>query len=113
MEPHRIVSREEWLTARRAHLAEEKAYAHARDELNRNRLALPWVKVDKTYTFDTPHGKKTLAELFDGRSQLLVYHFMFGPEWAEGCPGCSFGMDSTDGTLAHLEHHDVSFFAVS
>jgi predicted dithiol-disulfide oxidoreductase (DUF899 family) len=113
MEPHSTVSREEWLAARRALLAEEKAFTRARDELNRKRLALPWVKVDKTYTFDTPQGRKTLAELFDGRSQLIVYHFMLGPEWKEGCPGCSFLSDSVDGVLPHLEHHDVSYMAVS
>ncbi|SEA85859.1 DUF899 domain-containing protein [Paraburkholderia sartisoli] len=113
MEPHTIVSREEWIAAQRAHLAHEKAWTHARDELNRKRLALPWVKVEKDYTFDTPRGRQTLADLFDGRSQLLVYHFMFGPDWEEGCPGCSFGMDHTDGALLHLEHHDVSFVAVS
>jgi predicted dithiol-disulfide oxidoreductase (DUF899 family) len=79
MEPHSTVSREEWLVARRALLTEEKAFTHARDELNRKRLALPWVKLDKTYTFDTPQGRRTLAELFDGRSQLIVYHFMLGP----------------------------------
>jgi len=113
MEPHTIVSREEWVGAHRAHLADEKAYTRARDELNRKRLALPWVKVEKTYTFDTSQGRKTLADLFDGRSQLLVYHFMFGPDWEEGCPGCSFGMDHVDGALQHIEHHDVSFVAVS
>ena len=113
LEPHSTVSREEWLAARRALLAEEKAFTRARDELNRKRLALPWVKVDKTYTFDTPQGRKTLAELFDGRSQLIVYHFMLGPEWKEGCPGCSFLSDSVDGVLPHLEHHDVSYMAVS
>jgi predicted dithiol-disulfide oxidoreductase (DUF899 family) len=113
MEPNKVVSREEWIAAQRTHLAHEKAYTRARDELNRKRLALPWVKVEKNYTFDTPQGPQTLAELFDGRSQLLVYHFMFGPDWEEGCPGCSFGMDHTDGALQHLEHHDVSFVAVS
>jgi predicted dithiol-disulfide oxidoreductase (DUF899 family) len=113
MEPHSTVSREEWLVARRALLAEEKAFTRARDELNRKRLALPWVKLDKTYTFDTPQGRKTLAELFDGRSQLIVYHFMLGPQWKEGCPGCSFLSDSVDGVLPHLEHHDVSYMAVS
>ncbi|HEY1995500.1 thioredoxin family protein [Paraburkholderia sp.] len=113
MEPHSTVSREEWLVARRALLAEEKAFTRARDELNRKRLALPWVKVDKTYTFDTPGGRKTLAELFDGRSQLIVYHFMMGPDWQEGCPGCSFISDGVDGMLTHLEHHDVSYVTVS
>jgi predicted dithiol-disulfide oxidoreductase (DUF899 family) len=113
MEPHRIVSKEEWLAARKALLADEKAFTHARDALVARRQALPWIKVDKTYTFDTPHGRKTLAELFDARSQLIVYHFMLGPEWEEGCTGCSFVSDHVDGALPHLEHHDVSYVAVS
>lgn len=113
MEPHRIVTREEWLVAHKAHLAEEKALTHARDALVAKRRALPWVKVDKTYTFDTPHGRKTLAELFNGRSQLIVYHFMLGPEWEEGCPGCSFVSDHVDGALLHVEQRDVAYVAVS
>ncbi|SAL63759.1 DUF899 domain-containing protein [Caballeronia humi] len=113
MEQHRIVSIEEWLTARRALLADEKAFTHARDALAAQRQTLPWVRVDKTYTFDTPQGKRTLADLFDGRSQLIVYHFMLGPDWEEGCRGCSFVSDHIDGTIAHLEHHDVSYVAVS
>src|SRR5471032_3066051 len=84
MEPHRIVSREEWLAAHKAHLAEEKALTHARDVLAEKRRALPWVKVDTTYTFDTLQGRKTLADLFNGRSQLIVYHFMLGPDWRRG-----------------------------
>ncbi|QCP51977.1 DUF899 domain-containing protein [Trinickia violacea] len=113
MDQHRIVSREEWLAAHKAHLAEEKALTHARDALAEKRRALPWVKVDKSYTFDTPHGSKTLAELFNGRSQLIVYHFMFGPDWEEGCPGCSFLSDHVDGALLHVEQRDVAYVAVS
>ena len=84
-----------------------------RDKINAERLALPWVKVDKKYLFDTPLGKKSLVDLFNGRSQLLVYHFMLGPGWAAGCPGCSFLSDHFDGALPHLEHHDVTLTAVS
>jgi predicted dithiol-disulfide oxidoreductase (DUF899 family) len=113
MENHKVVSQEEWLVARRALLAKEKEFTHQRDALNAERLALPWVAVDKEYVFETPKGKKTLAELFDGRSQLLVYHFMLGPDWAAGCPGCSFLSDHVDGALPHLEHHDVTWTAVS
>jgi predicted dithiol-disulfide oxidoreductase (DUF899 family) len=113
MQANRIVSREEWLTARRALLAQEKAATHLRDEVNAARLALPWVAVDKAYVFETPNGKRTLAELFDGRSQLIVYHFMLGPDWKAGCPGCSFLADHLDGALPHLEHHDVTLTAVS
>jgi predicted dithiol-disulfide oxidoreductase (DUF899 family) len=113
MEPHRIVSRQDWLDARRALLADEKAFTHARDALVARRRTLPWVKVEKTYTFDTPDGRRTLGELFDGRSQLIVYHFMLGPDWDEGCIGCSFLSDHIDGMLPHLEHHDVSYVAVS
>lgn len=110
---HAVVSREAWLEARRALLAKEKAHTRALDALNRERLALPWVKLDKDYVFDTETGKKTLAQLFDGRGQLMVYHFMFGPAWDAGCPGCSFLADHLDGTLPHLNHHDVTLIAVS
>ena len=110
--PRPIVSREEWLAARRALLAKEKEATRLRDRVNAERLALPWVKVEKNYVFDTPQGKKTLAELFDGRSQLIVYHFMFGPDWAAGCPGCSFLADHIEGALPHLEHHDGNMIAV-
>src|ERR1700758_1510523 len=113
MEHRQIVSREEWLVAHKAHLAEEKALTHARDALAEKRRALPWVKVDKTYTFETPHGRKILAELFNGRSQLIVYPFMFGPDWEEGCPGCSFLSDHVDGALLHVEQRDVAYVAVS
>ncbi len=110
---HPVVSREDWLAARKTLLAREKEAIHLRDKINAERLALPWVKVDKKYLFDTPLGKKSLAELFNGRSQLLVYHFMLGPGWAAGCPGCSFLSDHFDGALPHLEHHDVTLTAVS
>lgn len=108
-----VVSRDEWLKARKALLATEKEETRLRDKIRAERQKLPWVKIDKTYTFDTPAGKKTLADLFDGRSQLMIYHFMFGPEWEAGCPGCSFLADHIDGTLTHLNHHDVTFVAVS
>jgi predicted dithiol-disulfide oxidoreductase (DUF899 family) len=113
MEPHQIVSREDWLVARRRLLAREKEATHLRDAINAERLALPWVKVEKPYRFETPQGPKTLAELFGPRSQLIVYHFMLGPDWEAGCPGCSFLADHLDGALPHLEHHDVTLTAVS
>jgi predicted dithiol-disulfide oxidoreductase (DUF899 family) len=111
--PRPVVSREEWLAARRTLLAKEKEAVRLRDRINAERLALPWVRVEKAYAFDTPHGRKTLAELFEGRSQLIVYHFMLGPGWTAGCPGCSFLADHLDGALPHLEHHDVTLTAVS
>jgi predicted dithiol-disulfide oxidoreductase (DUF899 family) len=110
---HPIVSRADWLEARKALLAREKQLFRMRDEINAERLALPWVKLDKDYAFETPTGRRSLAELFDGRSQLVVYHFMFGPDWEAGCPGCSFMADHFDGTLAHLNNHDVTLVAVS
>jgi predicted dithiol-disulfide oxidoreductase (DUF899 family) len=109
----KVVSETEWLTARKDLLAKEKALTRLRDQLAAERRALPWVKVEKEYVFDTPEGKKTLADLFDGRSQLIVKHFMFGPGWKEGCVGCSFEVDHIGGALIHLEHHDVSYVAVS
>jgi predicted dithiol-disulfide oxidoreductase (DUF899 family) len=108
-----VVSRDEWLAARKQLLAKEKAFTRMRDELNAERHALPWVKLDKTYVFDTSDGPRTLADLFDGRSQLVVKHFMFGPDWTEGCVGCSFEIDQVGGALVHLEHHDVSYVVVS
>jgi predicted dithiol-disulfide oxidoreductase (DUF899 family) len=113
MQHHPVVSREEWLTARKALLAREKEATHLRDRLNAERLALPWVRVDKDYVFDTPAGKRTLADLFEGRSQLMVYHFMLGPDWAAGCPSCSFVADHLEGALVHLNHHDVTLTAIS
>jgi len=113
MEPHNIVSRQQWTEARKAFLAKEKEFTRARDRLSAERRALPWVKVDKAYVFDTPGGKKTLAELFDGRSQLIVYHFMLGPGWEEGCPSCSYLADHFDGANIHLAQRDVTFVAIS
>jgi predicted dithiol-disulfide oxidoreductase (DUF899 family) len=113
MEQHSVVSQDQWLTARKALLQKEKEFTHMRDKINQERLALPWVKVDKNYIFDTPLGKQSLSDLFGGRSQLIVYHFMLGPGWEAGCPGCSFLCDHLDGALPHLEHHDVTLTAVS
>ena len=110
---HQIVSREAWLTARKKLLAKEKEATRMRDQLSEERRKLPWAKIEKNYVFDTPAGKATLADLFDGRSQLVIYHFMFGPEWKEGCPSCSFVSDHFDGTLAHLAARDVAMVAVS
>ena len=110
---NQVVSREEWLEARRALLLKEKEATHLRDKVNAERMALPWVKVEKDYAFDTPDGKRSLSELFDGRSQLIIYHFMLGPDWEAGCPGCSFLSDHVDGALPHLNNHDVSWVAVS
>jgi len=110
---HRIVTRDEWLAEHRQHLVKEKELTRQRDRLSADRRALPWVEVDKTYVFDGPHGRETLAGLFDGRSQLIVQHFMFGPGWAEGCTGCSFMADHVDGARVHFENHDVTFVAVS
>ncbi len=109
----RIVSRKEWLAARKALLAKEKELTKARDRLSAERRELPWVKVEKTYVFDTPEGKKTLGDLFEGRGQLIVQHFMFGPEWDAGCIGCSFAADHVDAAYQHLKHHDVSYVAVA
>jgi predicted dithiol-disulfide oxidoreductase (DUF899 family) len=113
MTMHEVVSEEQWITARRALLAEEKAFMRAKDHLSEKRRALPWVKIEKNYVFQGAGGPATLADLFDGRSQLVVYHFMFGPEWQEGCPGCSLLSDQVDGARQHFEHNDVSFVAVS
>ena len=110
---HPVVSREEWLSARTAFLAKEKEFTRLRDELSRQRRELPWVKVDKQYVFDGPSGKETLAELFEKRSQLIVYHFMFSPAWDEGCKHCSFWADTFNGSGVHLNHRDVTFVAIS
>ena len=113
MEPHKIVSHDEWIAARKACLAEEKAFSRARDALSRRRRELPWEKVDKKYVFDGPNGRETLAELFGGKSQLIVYHFMLGPDWEAGCPSCSLLADHFDGAVIHLAQRDVTFLAVS
>jgi len=109
----RIVPAAEWIAARKELLKKEKEFSRLRDELSRERRALPWEKVEKNYVFDGPRGKETLADLFAGRSQLVVYHFMFGPGWKEGCPSCSFLADGFDGAALHLAHRDVTFLAIS
>ena len=113
MTPHKVVSHDEWIAARKAYLAEEKAFTRARDALSRKRRELPWEKVEKNYVFDTPQGKQSLADLFGGKSQLIIYHFMLGPGWEAGCPSCSYLADHFDGTVVHLAQRDVSFVVVS
>jgi predicted dithiol-disulfide oxidoreductase (DUF899 family) len=110
---HKVVSGDEWLKARLAHLTAEKEFTRKRDELSRQRRELPWVRVDKNYVFEGPNGPETLADLFGGRSQLIVYHFMLGPDWEEGCKSCSFLADHFDATRIHLAHRDVTLAAVS
>jgi predicted dithiol-disulfide oxidoreductase (DUF899 family) len=110
---HEVVSRERWLEARKALLEKEKAHTRAHDRLMEERRALPWVRIEKDYVFQTEQGPKSLGELFAGRSQLIVYHFMFAPGWEEGCSGCSFIADHIDGANLHLAHHDVTLLAVS
>lgn len=113
MDHHKIVSRDEWLTTRRAFLAKEKHFTRLRDELSRERRELPWTKVEKNYIFDSPNGKESLANLFGACSQLVVYHFMFGTDWAEGCPSCSFWADNFNGIDIHLQHRDIQLVAIS
>ncbi|WP_406699500.1 thioredoxin family protein [Singulisphaera sp. Ch08] len=113
MTEHAIVSPEEWIIARKELLKKEKELTRLNDELSRQRRQLPWVKVEKSYRFEGPAGTESLADLFDGRSQLIVYHFMFAPGWAEGCTGCSFIADHIDGANLHLAPHDVSLVVVS
>jgi predicted dithiol-disulfide oxidoreductase (DUF899 family) len=108
-----IVSEAEWLVARKDLLGREKELTRLRDEVSRHRRELPWVRIDKRYLFDGPGGKKTLSDLFAGRSQLIVYHFMLGPGWGEGCKSCSYLADHFDGAGWHLPHRDVTFVAVS
>jgi predicted dithiol-disulfide oxidoreductase (DUF899 family) len=113
MGDHAVVSREDWVAARTQLLEKEKQLTRLRDELSRERRSLPWVKIDTQYVFDGPEGTVTLADLFTGRSQLIIHHFMFSPDWKEGCVGCSFHSDHDEGALVHLENHDVSFVRVS
>jgi predicted dithiol-disulfide oxidoreductase (DUF899 family) len=110
---HPVVSHEEWLSARSAFLSKEKEFTRLRDDLNRQRRELPWETVDKPYVFDGPSGQETLAQLFGKRRQLLVYHFMFSPDWNEGCPHCSFWADSFSSAVAHLEQRDASLVVVA
>lgn len=113
MEPHKIVSRQEWTEARKALLSREKEFTCARDRLSEERRALPWVKVDKAYLFESLEGRKTLADLFKGRPQLVVQHFMFAPDWNEGCKSCSFWADGFERMIPHLKARDTTLVAVS
>ena len=113
MTDHKTVSREAWIEARKKFMVKEKAFTRLRDKLSAQRRALPWEKVEKEYVFDGPQGKQTLAELFGDRSQLVVYHFMFGPDWDAGCPHCSHWADSFNGAIVHLNQRDVTMIAVS
>src|ERR1700680_3953809 len=110
---HPVFSNEKWLSARTAFLAKEKEFTRRRDELSQQRRNLPWEAVSKEYVFEGPNGKETLAQLFDGRTQLIVYHFMFAPDWDAGCPSCSFWADNFNGIDVHLKHRDTSFVAIS
>ena len=110
---HKVVSEQEWVEARKALLEKEKQYTRMRDELSLQRRQLPWVKVEKNYAFDGPNGKQTLADLFDGRSQLAIYHFMLGPGWEQGCQSCSFLADHFDGLIPHVNARDLTFAVVS
>ena len=113
LENHPVVSRDHWIAARKALLARERELTHLRDQIARERRALPWVRIEKDYVFDAPEGRRTLASLFEGRRQLIVQHFILGPGWAQGCPSCSYMADHVDGMSVHLAHRDVSFVAVS
>jgi predicted dithiol-disulfide oxidoreductase (DUF899 family) len=110
---HTVVSQNEWLAARKVLLAKEKEFTRARDALSAQRREMPWVKIDKPYVFNGPIGRETLADLFVGKSQLIVYHFMLGPGWVQGCPSCSYLVDHFDGAIQHLAQRDVTMLAVS
>ena len=113
MENHKVVPHGEWIEARQQFLTTEKEFTRLRDQLSQQRRDLPWERVDREYVFDGPTGKETLSDLFAGRSQLIVYHFMFGPDWEAGCPHCSFWADNFNGIVVHLNQRDVTFLAVS
>lgn len=113
MSAHAVVSREDWLAARKALLAREKEFTRMRDEISAARRAMPWARIDKDYRFQTPEGEARLGDLFAGRRQLAVYHFMYGPDWQAGCKSCSFWADSYDGAVAHLKQRDVQLIAIS
>ena len=110
---HPVVSHEQWVTERKKLLGREKELTHLRDQVARERRALPWARIDKSYTFDTSEGKRGLGDLFEGRRQLLVQHFMLAPDWEEGCSSCSYMADHIDGMLVHLAARDVTFVAIS
>ncbi|HUO94640.1 MAG TPA: thioredoxin family protein [Steroidobacteraceae bacterium] len=111
--PHAVVSHAEWTEARRRLLVKEKEFTRLRDQLNEQRRALPWERVEKAYAFDAPSGKATLADLFDGRKQLVVWHFMFGADWQQGCSHCAFWADGWNGVVEHLKHRDTTLIAIS
>ena len=113
LDNHKIVSKNGWIAARKVLLKKEKEFTALRDQLSQQRRDLPWVAVDKKYVFDGPNGKQTLSELFDGRSQLIVYHFMYDPNWAVGCPSCSFWADNFNDIIVHLNQRDVTLIAIS
>lgn len=113
MQTHEVCSREEWLEARKALLIKEKEFTRQRDQLSADRRSLPWVLVDQDYCFDGPNGQESLGDLFAGKRQLVVYHFMFGPDWEEGCKSCSFWADNFNGIDTHLAHRDVTLLAIS
>src|SRR5215510_9872257 len=113
MSDNKVVSHEEWLKARLGLLAAEKEFTRQRDALTRRRMAMPWERMEKSYQFEGPNGALSLADLFDGRSQLIVYHFMFAPDWEEGCKSCSYLADHFDGANWHLPHRDVTFVVIS
>ncbi len=113
MKEHRVVTREEWLAARKNLLAREKEFTRLRDQLSEERRNLPWVKVEKEYVFVGPNGREKLPDLFDGRSQLIVYHFMFAPDWSAGCAHCSHWADNFNAVIVHLNHRDVTMVAIS
>ena len=113
LDNHQIVSKNEWIEARKVLLKKEKEFTELRDQLSQQRRDLPWVAVDKEYVFDGPNGKETLSELFDGRSQLIVYHFMYDPIWDAGCPSCSFWADNFNNIIVHLNQRDVTMIAIS
>jgi predicted dithiol-disulfide oxidoreductase (DUF899 family) len=113
LDDHRIVSKDEWLAARSALLKKEKEFTLLRDKLGQQQRDMPWVLADKEYLFDGPNGKQTLSDLFDGRTQLIIYHFMYDPNWDAGCPSCSFWADNFNGIVVHLNQRDVTMIAVS
>ena len=113
LDNHRVVSKDEWIEARKVLLKKEKEFTELRDQLSKQRRDLPWVVVDKEYVFDGPNGKETLSDLFDGKSQLIIYHFMYDPNWDVGCPSCSFWADNFNNIIVHLNQRDVTMIAVS
>jgi predicted dithiol-disulfide oxidoreductase (DUF899 family) len=113
LEDRKVVSHDEWIEARRQFLGKEKEFTRLRDQLSQQRRDLPWERVEREYVFDGPNGRETLSDLFAGKTQLIVYHFMFGPDWGAGCPSCSLFADNFNGMIVHLHQRDVAFVAVS